>query len=35
MGFKETFEKEKHALISSKRPYETAAFILFFFFFFF
>lgn len=29
MAFKETFEKEKRDLTSSKRPYETVAFIIF------
>lgn len=29
MGFKENLDKEKHALLSTKRPYETAAFIIF------
>lgn len=29
MGFKEDLDREKHALLSSKRPYETAAFIIF------
>lgn len=29
MGFRETMEREKHSLLSSKRPYETAAFIIF------
>ena len=29
MGFKENIGKEKQALISTRRPYETAAFIIF------
>ena len=29
MGFKENLEREKHALASGKRPYESAAFLIF------
>lgn len=29
MGFKEDLDREKHALISGKRPYETVAFLVF------
>ena len=29
MGFKEGLEREKHALASKKRPYESAAFLIF------
>ena len=29
MGFKDDLDREKHSLMSSKRPYETAAFIIF------
>lgn len=29
MGFKEELDREKNALLTSKRPYETAAFIVF------
>ena len=29
MGFKDDLDREKHSLMSSRRPYETAAFIIF------
>lgn len=29
MGFKDDLDREKHSLLSSRRPYETAAFIIF------